>query len=70
MVYQRSSAALDEYMAQGRRVIVVSHELTIKALLAHLLHHHIDDSDFATKVENGKPIVLRRVGNDWKLEKN
>jgi broad specificity phosphatase PhoE len=68
MVYRRASASLDEHMLQGRRVIVVSHELTIKALLAHLLRHRIDDSDFATKVENGKPIVLRRTGGEWKVQ--
>lgn len=68
LVHARAAAALDERLAQHRRVIVVSHELTIKALLSHLLRGRIDDAAFAYKVENAKPITLRRVGEAWVLQ--
>lgn len=65
LVYQRASAALEEAMATERRVVVVSHELTIKALLAYLTRGAIDDAAFALKVENGKPISLVRRDGKW-----
>ena len=45
--------------------MVVSHELTIKTLLAHLLRGQIDNSAFAYKVENAKPITLVRRDGKW-----
>src|SRR5437868_1153011 len=36
-VYRRASLAVDEALRENRRVVVISHELTIKALLSHLL---------------------------------
>lgn len=70
LVYQRAAAALDGYVTQSRRIIVVSHELTIKAMIAHLLRHRIDDTAFAVSVENGKPFTLRRVGGEWVLDRS
>lgn len=70
LVYQRAAAALDDYVTQNRRVIVVSHELTIKAMISHLLRHRIDDAAFAIAVENGKPFTLRRVDGEWVLDRN
>jgi len=69
-VYRRSSVALDEALRENRRVVIVSHELTIKTMLAHLLNRQIDDRAFAFKVENGKPITLRRVGAEWMVDRH
>jgi broad specificity phosphatase PhoE len=68
LVHARAAAALDERLARHRRVVVVSHELTIKALLSHLLRGRIDDAAFAYKVENAKPLTLRRAGDAWVLQ--
>ena len=46
-------------------MIVVSHELTIKALLAYLTKGRLDDSVFEFKVENAKPISLIRKDGGW-----
>jgi broad specificity phosphatase PhoE len=67
IVYRRAVEALDEALATERRVIVVSHELTIKALVAYLTRGTIDDAAFALKVENGKPISLVRRNGKWEL---
>jgi broad specificity phosphatase PhoE len=67
MVYRRASAAIDEAIASERRVIVVSHELTIKALVAHLTSGSIDDKAFAFAVENAKPITLVRRDGKWEI---
>jgi broad specificity phosphatase PhoE len=67
MVYRRASAAIDEAIASERRVIVVSHELTIKALVAHLVTGSIDDKAFAFAVENAKPITLVRRDGKWEI---
>ena len=64
-VYRRASSALDEAMREEKRIVVVSHELTIKTLLAHLLRGQIDNSAFAYKVENAKPITLVRRDGKW-----
>ena len=64
-VYRRASSALDEAMREGKRIVVVSHELTIKTLLAHLLRGQIDNSAFAYTVENAKPITLVRRDGKW-----
>ena len=68
LVYRRASAAIDEAMTQERRIIVISHELTIKTLVAHLTRGKIDDNAFATKVENAKPITLIRRGDRWEIQ--
>lgn len=68
IVYRRASEAIDEAIASERRIIVVSHELTIKALLAHLTTGRIDDSAFAFKVENAKAITLVRKDGAWVIE--
>ncbi|TFV98614.1 histidine phosphatase family protein, partial [Oxalobacteraceae bacterium OM1] len=65
VVYRRSSAALEDYMRQSKRVVIVSHELTIKAMLAHLLQGRISDEAFKTKVDNASYISLKRVGDRW-----
>ena len=65
MVYRRASESLEEAIASERRVIVVSHELTIKALLAYLTKGRLDDSVFEFKVENAKPISLIRKDGGW-----
>ena len=65
MVYRRASSAIDEAIASERRVIVVSHELTIKALVAHLTNGKIDDKAFSLVVENAKPITLVRTDGKW-----
>lgn len=65
MVYQRASAAIDEAIVSERRVIIISHELTIKALVAHLTKESIDNSAFAFKVENAKAITLLRENGKW-----
>ena len=67
MVYRRASAAIDEAMRQERRIVVVSHELTIKALVAYLTRNALDNGDFAFKVENAKPITLVRKGEVWEI---
>lgn len=67
MVYRRASASIDEAIASERRVIVVSHELTIKALVAHLTSGSIDDKAFAFVVENAKPITLVRRDGKWEI---
>ncbi|HEY8099894.1 MAG TPA: hypothetical protein VIF82_04015 [Burkholderiaceae bacterium] len=51
IIYQRAAAAIDEAILSERRVVVVSHELTIKAPVAYLTRGKIDDSTFALKVE-------------------
>lgn len=67
MVYRRAAAAIDEAIASERRVIVVSHELTIKALISYLTRGKIDDAAFALKVENAKPISLVRREGKWEI---
>jgi broad specificity phosphatase PhoE len=67
LVYKRSAAALDDYMRQSKRVVIVSHELTIKAMLAHLLQGKITDDAFKVKVNNAGVISLRRSGDHWEL---
>ena len=67
MVYRRATAALDDAIANEHRVIVVSHELTIKAMVAYLTRGKIDDSAFALKVENAKPISLVRRDGKWEI---
>ena len=67
MVYRRAAAAIDEAMRQERRIIVISHELTIKALVAYLTRGTLDNSAFALKVENAKPITLIRKGDVWEV---
>lgn len=67
MVYRRAAAAIDEAISSERRVIVISHELTIKALIAHLTHGGIDDRAFSTVVENAKPITLVRKEGKWQI---
>ena len=64
-VYRRASAALDEAMQHEKRIVVVSHELTIKTLLSHLLRNRIDDEAFAYKVDNARPITLERRNGAW-----
>ena len=66
-VYLRAADALDEALSKERRVIVVSHELTIKAILAHLLRRTIDDTAFLLKVENARPISLARRNGAWEI---
>lgn len=66
-VYRRAAAAIDDAMAHERRIIVVSHELTIKALVAYLTRGKIDDAAFALKVENAKPISLIRRDGKWEI---
>ena len=68
IVYRRAAASIDEAMGSERRIIVVSHELTIKTLVAHLTKGTIDDSAFAFKVENAKPITLLRKDGQWVIE--
>lgn len=68
MVYRRASAAIDEAIVSERRIIVISHELTIKTLVAHLTRGRIDDSAFALKVENAKAITLLRKDGKWSIE--
>lgn len=68
LVYRRASAAIDEAVTQARRIIVISHELTIKTLIAHLTRGQIDDSAFAVKVENARPITLLRRGDRWEIQ--
>ena len=67
LVYKRSAAALEDYMRQSKRVVIVSHELTIKAMLAHLLQGKISDDAFKVKVNNAGVITLRRSGDHWML---
>ena len=69
MVYRRAAAAIDEAIASERRIIVISHELTIKTLVAHLTQGRIDDSAFALKVENAKAITLVRENNTWVIQR-
>lgn len=64
-VYRRASSMLDEALREEKRIVVISHELTIKTLLAHLLRGQIDNSAFAYKVENAKPITLVRRDGQW-----
>ena len=66
-VYHRATAALGEAMQQEKRIVVISHELTIKALLSHLLRGKIDDEAFAYKVDNARPITLVRRDGAWAL---
>ena len=66
-VYHRATAALGEAMQQEKRIVVISHELTIKALLSHLLRGKIDDEAFAYKVDNARPITLVRRDGTWAL---
>lgn len=65
-VYRRSAEAIDEHARTHRRVIFVSHELTIKAMLAHLLTGTINDSAFDYEVQNAKPITLRMIDGRWR----
>ena len=58
IVYRRAATALDAAMASEKRIIVVSHELTIKALIAYLTVGRLDASAFAIKVDNARPISL------------
>lgn len=67
MVYRRSSLAIDEAVKSARRIVVVSHELTIKAMIAHLTLGKIDDRAFGIQVENAKPISFVRKGEKWEL---
>lgn len=68
IVYRRAASAIDEAIASERRIIVISHELTIKTLVAHLTRGKIDDSAFAMTVENAKPITLIRHGDRWEIQ--
>jgi broad specificity phosphatase PhoE len=65
LVYRRAAEALDEAIATEQRVVVISHELTLKALLAHLMAGKLDDAAFALQVENGRPISLVRHNGRW-----
>ncbi len=67
IVYRRAAAAIDAAMAGERRIIVISHELTIKALVAYLTLGAIDERAFAIAVENAKPITLVRQGERWEV---
>ncbi len=67
IVYRRAAAVIDEAIASERRIIVISHELTIKALVAHLTGGRIDEKAFAFAVENAKPITLVRQGASWAI---
>lgn len=67
-VYRRAASAIDDYAKTNKRIVVVSHELTIKAMLAYLLDGKIDNSAFKYKVENAKPITLRRVDGKWVMD--
>ncbi|NBB10182.1 histidine phosphatase family protein [Pseudomonas sp. SLFW] len=64
-VYRRSADAINDYAKTNKRIVFVSHELTIKAMLAYLLDGKIDNAAFKYKVENAKPITLRRVNDKW-----
>lgn len=67
-VYRRSADAINDYAKTNKRIVFVSHELTIKAMLAYLLDGKIDNSTFKYKVENAKPITLRRVDGKWVMD--
>ena len=67
IVYRRASSALDEAMRTEKRIVIVSHELTIKAMVAYLTLGKIDERAFAISVENAKPISLVRKGNQWEV---
>ncbi|WP_346830870.1 histidine phosphatase family protein [Pseudomonas abietaniphila] len=67
-VYRRAASAIDDYAKMNKRIVIVPHELTIKAMLAYLLNGKIDDSAFKYKVENAKPITLRRVDGKWVMD--
>jgi broad specificity phosphatase PhoE len=66
-VYRRAAQAIDEAIASERRIIVISHELTIKALVAHLSKGKIDDQAFSFSVENARPITLVRNKDKWEI---
>jgi broad specificity phosphatase PhoE len=67
-VYRRSADAINDYAQTNKRIVFVSHELTIKAMLAYLLDGKIDNAAFKYKVENAKPITLRRVDGKWVMD--
>lgn len=67
MVYRRAAAAVEEAITAEPRVIVISHEITIKAIVAYLTQGNIDDKAFAIKVENAKPITLVRKDGKWEI---
>ena len=64
-VYRRATTALGEAMQQEKRSVVISHELTIKALLSHRRRGTINDEAFAHKVDNARPITLVRRDGIW-----
>ncbi len=67
-VHTRASAAIHRFFAIGDDLVVVSHELTIKALLAELLHKQIDARAFDFNVPNATVIALGTNSNgDWEL---
>ena len=67
VVYRRAATAVEEAVTSEQRVIIISHEITIKAIVAHLTQGSIDDKAFAFKVENAKPITLVRKDGKWEI---
>ena len=67
IVYHRAAAAIDDATASERRVIVVSHELTLKALVAYLTRGKIDDDAFKLQVKNVAVLTLLRRDGKWQL---
>ena len=69
MVYNRASTALDEYLENNQVIVIVSHEMTIKAMMSHLLRGCCDDATFAYKVPNAQPIILsQQVGGEFTVQ--
>jgi broad specificity phosphatase PhoE len=58
-VYTRAMDALAHYLPQSDLVIVVSHELTIKAMISGLTRDCCDPATFLVEVANAQPIILR-----------
>jgi broad specificity phosphatase PhoE len=65
MVHARAIAAVARHLATDNRLVVVCHELTVKALLAEFLHGELDNRAFEFAVPNAQFIELRCVLGVW-----
>jgi broad specificity phosphatase PhoE len=69
-VYVRASDALDYFTSRYDRLVVVSHELTIKAMFDHLLKGELTQQAFSHQIANGVPHCFTKAPGEslWTLE--
>jgi broad specificity phosphatase PhoE len=69
MVFERATQAFDQHLMLSNRLVVVSHEMTLKALLSGLLDNEgFGNSAFSRTVSNAEPIWVSRSAGQWSLQ--